>query len=82
MCRPLVCVPLRDSALPRMPSQTSQPRMPPQTDYMLRHCVDHSGILEIAEQLRRELGEAQQTGDKHRGALVHLKQQLTEVSGH
>ena len=34
------------------------------------------GVLEIADQLKRELSEAQQSSDKHRNAVIHLKQQL------
>ena len=38
-----------------------------------------SGVLEIADTLKRELNEVQQSSDKHRSAAVHLKQQLQEV---
>ena len=36
------------------------------------------GLLDVTEQLRRELAECQQSCDKHRGAVVHLKTQLKE----
>ena len=42
-------------------------------------CVVVLGVLEIADQLKRELNEAQQSSDKHRSAALHLKQQLQEV---
>ena len=38
--------------------------------------VKLKGVLEIADQLKRELSEALQSSDKHRNAVVHLKQQL------
>lgn len=37
------------------------------------------GVLEIADQLKRELNEAQQSSDKFRSASLHLKQQLQEA---
>ncbi len=38
--------------------------------------VKLKGILEIADKLKSELSEALQSSDKHRNAVVHLKQQL------
>jgi hypothetical protein len=33
----------------------------------------------LAEELRRQLAESQMSEDKHRGVVVHLKEQLGEV---